>query len=464
MRLLAAALLLLFTSPLPAREPLQARVQAQLASASPGTRIGIVVVDADGRELVAVLPDQRFVPASNTKIFTTAAAYATLGSLDQPDAAGGTAVALDHGDVVLSGRGDARLSSAPDCLTNCLAQLADAVRASTRRVRDVIGDDSLFVDERWSPGMSWNNIPTRSGTGISALSLDDNEVVVTVAPAGAAGGSATIASSGYFTIDNRVSTVPAGQPSAVSFDRLPLERTVRISGTIAIGEPPRTLRLGIDDPAHHAAWRFAAMLRERGVRISGSVRARHRDPARASQPTSDLARLTAPPLAEDIRIINKLSHNLHAELLLRRLSRSDGGSIADGQKAVEAMMTSAGVPRWAYDFSDGSGMSSYNRVTPRATVALLRWIGRQPWGAAWRDSLPIGGVDGTLSRRFKGTLLEGKLFAKTGTLNQASALAGYLTTASGKELTFAVYAADMPGDASATATVDAALALIAAEN
>ena len=184
--------------------------------------------------------------------------------------------------------------------------------------------------------MSWNNIPTRSGTGISALSLDDNEAVVTVTPATTPGGAAAISSLGYFAIENRVMTVAAGQPTSVSFDRFPLERQVRITGTIAVGESPRTLRLGIDDPAHYAAWRFAELLRTRGVKVTGSVRARHRDLARASTPVAAaLARLTALPLAEDVGTINKTSQNLHAELLLRRLGASGGnGSIAEGRRLL----------------------------------------------------------------------------------------------------------------------------------
>ena len=148
-------------------------------------RFGLVVADEDGRELVAISPDGRFMPASNTKLFTTAAAFAALSGLDRPDTAGGAAVALEAErgtapDVVLQGFGDARLSSAADCAADCLAALADAVAARTRRVRNVIGDDSFYPDQRWSPGMSWNNIPTWSGTAISALTLDDNELVLQV--------------------------------------------------------------------------------------------------------------------------------------------------------------------------------------------------------------------------------------------------------------------------------------------
>lgn len=469
--------LLLLTAAPAAAQGLQQQVEAKLAEAATGTRFGLVVTDAEGREIVAVNPDGRFMPASNTKMFTTAAAYAALAGLDRPDAAGGTAVRLEGEDVILEGNGDARMSSADDCKVDCLATLADAVAARTKRVRSVIGDGSLFPDQRWSPGMSWNNIPSRSGTGISALTLDDNELAVEVTP-GAIGAPPKVAAAlPYYRIDNRAVTV-AGAGSRLGYDRAVNGMVLRITGTIGAEAKPETLRVGIDDPAHYAAWRLRSLLEARGVRVTGAVSTRHRPPMPEDDPTirkdapvarppalPALARLTPPPLAEDVTIINKVSQNLHAELLLRRLGlRRGSGSIADGMVEVRAMLDTAGVPRTSWDLSDGSGMSSYNRVAPRGAVTMLRWIAAQPWGAAWRASLPVAGVDGTLSRRFKGTALEGRLFAKTGTLNATNALSGYLIAKSGRTLTFSAFANDVPADASATKFIDAALVLVAEAN
>jgi D-alanyl-D-alanine carboxypeptidase/D-alanyl-D-alanine-endopeptidase (penicillin-binding protein 4) len=178
-----------------------------------------------------------------------------------------------------------------------------------------------------------------------------------------------------------------------------------------------------------------------------------------------LARLTPPPLAADLVLTNKVSQNLHAELLLRRVGLQQGtGSIADGLAAVRAMLERAGVARAAYDFSDGSGMSTYNRVAPRGMIVFLRWAAAQPWGAQWRESLPIGGVDGTLARRFGGTSLEKRLFAKTGTLNASAALSGFMIARSGRTLLFSAYANDIPEGVRATAAMDAALVTIAEAN
>jgi D-alanyl-D-alanine carboxypeptidase/D-alanyl-D-alanine-endopeptidase (penicillin-binding protein 4) len=472
---------LLFASPAVAQAPLQKQVEAVLASAGPGTRFGLVVATEDGRELVAVSPTDRFIPASNTKMFSTAAVFASLPGLGQPDAASGATVRLESRgkgppDVVLTGHGDARLSSAADCLSDCLAALADAVAARTRRVANVIGDDSLFPDQRWSPGMSWNNIPTAYGTAISALTLDDNEVPLRVTP-GAAGKPPAVELTPYYTVENSAVTVAAGK-TELNIDRLPLERTIRLGGTIAAGSKPEVIRLGIDDPAHYAAWRLKALLEARGVRVSGRIEVRHRPFAPSDDPrlrggtppvrpplAEPLARLTPPPLIEDLTETNKVSQNLHAELFLRRVGLVQGtGSIEDGQAAIQSMLASAGVPRAGFDFSDGSGMSTYNRLSPRGVVTFLRWVAAQPWGAAWRATLPIAGVDGTLQNRFKGTALQGRLFAKTGTLNATNALSGYLTAKSGRTLVFSMFANDVPSDVKAREAMDKALELVANGN
>lgn len=487
----AAALILALGAPSPtaARKPqtvqqqtLQQRVEAKLSEVGPGPRFGLVVTTAEGRELVAIAPDSRFIPASNTKMFTTAAAFDTLAGLDRPDQSGGASVRLETDgrgapDVILSGNGDARLSSAPNCVANCLAALADAIAKRARRVDDVIGDDSLFPDQRWSPGMSWNNIPSAYGTGISALTLDDNEIALRVIP-GAVGKPPSFAlAMPYYAIENRAITVAEGE-NELSADRLPFERTIRLNGKIVANKEPEVVRLGIDDPAHYAAWRLKALLEARGVKVAGDIQTRHRPffartddpdergeapPARPPRPAV-LAQLTPPPLTEDLTTISKVSQNLHAELMLRRVGLIEGaGSIEDGQAKIEAMLARAGVPRTSFDFSDGSGMSTYNRVAPRGMVTFLRWAAAQPWGTAWRATFPVGGIDGTLSKRFRGTPLQGRVFAKTGTINATNALSGYMIAASGRTLIFSAFANDVPADSKAREAIDGALLLIAAE-
>ena len=453
-------------------QPLQERVERALEAASPGARFGLVVTTEDGRELVAINPDGRFIPASNTKILTTAAAFALLPGIDRPDVDGGATVRLERDgrgppDVVLEGRGDAQLSSSPDCVIDCLGALADAIAARTRRVDDIIGDDRRFPDERWSPGMSWNNIPSRYGTGISALTLDDNELHLRVSPA-APGQPPLLTHLGYYRVDNRALTIAAGKTD-LAYERIPGSDRLLLSGTVVAGEDPAVLKLGIDDPAHYAAWRFKRLLEERGVRVGGELATRHRPLAEAGAAGGAVgpvvARLTPPPLAAGIATVNKPSQNVHAELLLRRLGTIRGnGSIGDGIKAVGTMLASAGLSAAEAEIHDGSGMSTYNRISPRGMVKLLRWIDAQPWGARWRATLPVAGVDGTLAARFREGALSGRLFAKTGTLNASNALAGHMVAASGRTLRFAAYANDVPADSGASGAIDRALELIAAEH
>ncbi len=514
MRLHLIAALALTIAPLPAfaADDIQQTAAQILAEAGTGTRWGMVVTDMDGKEIVSLDPEGRFMPASNTKLFTTAAALWKMPDIGQPDVGARTSAYLIRSkakvpDVVLYGRGDARLSSATDCKTDCLSALADGIAKQTRRVGNVIGDDTQFLDQRWSPGMSWNNIPTDSGTGISALSLDNNEAIVTVSP-GKDGAPPLIVGPTYFTYENRavsydkmVMTAAAGpapapsttlistskddQPKPIEFARMPGSKRVQITGAIKLGSPPVKLMLGIDDPAEYTAWAFATALRTRGVMVGGKVSAKHWTERRTESsitPAGDVAdvaalagamagedmenaRATPPPLAEDLTIINKQSQNVHAELLIRRLGADAGdGSIEGGQKVVTAMLTEAGLKPHQYFFADGSGMSSYNRVAPRGMVAFLRWTQSQSWGARFKATLPIGGIDGTLTKRFKGTALEGKIMAKTGTLNATNALAGFLTAKSGKVLIFSAFANDVPEDVRATAMMDKALLLVADAN
>lgn len=485
------AVCLILPAPALAGEPsLQARVEAELAAKAPaGTRFGLLVLDEAGREIVAINPDARFIPASNTKLFTTAAAYAALPGMNLPDTTSGTQVALAPAggkgagsapDVWLVGRGDARMSSAPGCVADCLAALADAISAKTRRVHDIIGDDSFWPDQRWFPGMSWNNIGTRDGAAAGALNLDDNALPVEVRP-GPVGRPPQVMAAGYFTLRNEAVTIPAGGKLSLAIERPPGSMELRIYGEIpADAKLWRTL-IGIDDPAHYAAWTLKGMLAARGVWITGQIRVKHRavglsdDPARQGMPPPlplapeaappVLARLVPPPLAQDVLATNKQSLNLHADVLLRRLGNVEGtGSQGWGLRALQAALEHAGLPRTGYDFADGAGMSTYNRVSPRAVVMLLRWGAAQPWGAAWLDSLPVGGVDGTLQRRFAGTPLQGNIRAKTGSLNAANALSGIIRTASGRQFTFSLLANDAVGGASALPAMDAALLLIAAAN
>lgn len=326
--------------------------------------------------------------------------------------------------------------------------------------------------------MSWNNLGSNDATAASALSLDSNEMMLQVKPGGP-GQPPIVTVPAYMRVTNQALTI-AGAPQTLAIEHRLNSREFRLYGEMPEGAGDWNERIGIDDPADFAAANFAGMLRARGVKVTGSIQVRHRpvssDLARPQAAEvlfeserqdwgKPLAALRPGPLAEDATIINKLSQNHHAEQMLRRIGKNKGtGSLEDGLAAERAVFDQAGIPREGYDFFDGSGMSTYNRVSPRAAVTLLRWIATQRWGKSWYASLPIAGVDGTLKRRFVGTPLAGNLIAKTGTLNATNALSGTFRAASGKTLTFAFFANDVPDGQSAVPTMEAVLLTIAASN
>ncbi|RYD92521.1 MAG: D-alanyl-D-alanine carboxypeptidase/D-alanyl-D-alanine-endopeptidase [Sphingomonadales bacterium] len=450
-----------------------------------------------GEELIAIRPDERFTPASNTKIFTVAAAFHRLGDLTQPDPSMGTSVRVvkhEDGalDLLLVGGGDPMLVDGADCVRDCLASLADmVVQNGVTRVRNVVGDDRLYPDQPWAPGWSWEDLVTRSGAPTSALTVNSNEVAILVKPGETAGtpaevtwrASDVLGGAPPYALTNEMTTVASvdGEPGSwISVERPAGSSGIRVYGRVAVGSSAIPIPVAVPSPAEAAAWRFAHLLRERGVAIDGTVTAAHRPQQVDDNPKlrkegaapspvfegNEIARLLPPPLIEDATFIMKQSQNLHAELFLRRLGRVEGaGSVEDGLAIIGQMLDGIGAERTGWDFSDGAGMSIYNRVTPRTVAKLLQWSTKQSWAEQFRSTFPVGGVDGTLRRRFAGTALEGRVFAKTGTLTGVNALSGFMLTKSGKTLIFSAYANDRPSVAgSATAAMDAALVEISETN
>ena len=143
---------------------------------------------------------------------------------------------------------------------------------------------------------------------------------------------------------------------------------------------------------------------------------------------------------QDLKVINKVSQNLHAELILRLLGRERGrgGTVEGGLEVMRNWLLQAGIRPDEYVFYDGSGLSRENLVTPHAIVKLLDFIGHQPWGATYLDTLSVGGVDGSLAGRFNDSSTLGRVQAKTGALSHVNSLSGYLTTLKGERLAFSI--------------------------
>jgi len=348
-----------------------------------------------------------------------------------------------------------------------LELLAEQVEQSGVRTvtGNVVGDASFFLDEPYGISWSWDDLQWDYGAPVSALSFNENSIQLDVQPDPAApGGLDTTWSPNvdFYTLENNMTLAPAGEEAHPGLQRMPGSLLVRAWGTV----PPQGLQadLAVDDPAEFTATAFKQALLARGVTVNGSAVAGHRFPTGSGDFAAErgdplkltpvtLKTVEAPvngrrvlathisvPLVEDITLTNKVSQNLHAELLLRLLGKlcAKDGSLEEGTRVVREFMVDAGVNDADFFFYDGSGMSLDDRIAPRAYTQLLSYAARQPWGAGWRATFPIAGVDGTLFGRFRNSPLKGKLWAKTGTLNEASALSGYLTAASGKTIAFSI--------------------------
>lgn len=504
---LAPAPVLMAQAQTAASLPMAAAVTMLLNADPAATRAhwGISIVDAaSGASLYALNDSQFFLPASNAKLFTTSAALALLGpgyTLGTQVLAEGTVDAQGtlHGNLRLVGGADPTLSGRaypytgrterPNPPLGALDALAAQVRAFGIRAvtGSVVADDTLFPDERYGRGWAWDDLQWEYGAPISALPVNDDVRYLTVTPDAAAGQPVTTSWQpdlpGLPTgLTITATTAAPGTKPALGIAHAVNGDGLRVYGTLPAGGAPVHLAMALDDPAMFAAQAFRAALLAADVSVPGGVGVSHRAPddtaafgtethepvvlhallagatSLPAQPAEVASRPVASrqsiPLSDIVTVTNKVSQNLHAELLLRLLGRAEGsdGSSAQGARVVRAFATQAGVLPEDFLLYDGSGLSMDDLVTPRALTTLLRYSTTQSWGAVLRASLPVSGVDGTLAGRFPA--LRGRLQAKTGTLGQVDTLSGFLTADSGRLLVVSVLANNHPGPG-ARASLDA---------
>jgi serine-type D-Ala-D-Ala carboxypeptidase/endopeptidase (penicillin-binding protein 4) len=459
----------------------RARVEAVLGQTNAGKlNWGLEVADRDtGQILYDLNADHSFMPASNAKIITTMLALSSLGADYRFHTTLESKAPLEPdghlaGDVILVGRGDPDLSNRRfpyagradrvGPVEKILAELADAaVSKGLRGVDgDIVADDSYYPYDPYPAGWSIGDLFFAFAAPVSAIAFNDNTISVIIAPGKRIGDPAILetepaAALGAFAAD--ITTGPPDTLPDFAVVRQPAADFILLRGAIGIGRTPTRIDIAMNAPAETAAFSLKELLEARGVRILGTARAQHGPPPYsnvAGEPILPPPPATAPaplpnptvlaahdsePLLETIRLTNKMSHNLHAELLLRVVGREKlgVGSTAAGLKVEREFLRTAGIPDGDIILSDGSGLGRDNLVTPRAIVTLLQFAARQPWGKDYLSTLPISGSDGTLEGRMTNTAAAGMIEAKTGEIEHVRGLSGYATTLRGESLVFSIF-------------------------
>jgi len=444
---------------------------------------GVQVIDLDTSEVLYQRQAEKgFLPASNMKLYTTAAALKTLGANYRYE----TKIFINgsvskdhvlHGDVIVKGSGDPSISGRynPDVPTTAiLRQWAMAIRqAGIRKITGaIIGDDDCFDDQPHAGTWQLDYYQEWYAAESSGLALNENCWDVTVYPGRKPGTPAKLVPlfpTKYVTFKNDIlTTAPDGKTDSdldIQIQR-PLEgNTITLRGEIPVNHAPYKLWGSIHNGTLWTVTLLAEELERQGVRVAKGCIDVDDLPDKESRLKRDRWKLiythVSPPLSQLVAIVNKPSQNFYADQLLKTLGlvKYGKGSFEAGERVVREFLTTAGLDTTSFRMMDGSGLSRQNLVEPRLTVGLLAFMAWQPEGAAFYDSLPIAGVDGTLRKRMTGTPAQGNVHAKTGYIGRVRCLSGYATTMDKHRLAFSMmvnnYTVDtrLANDTQDTATV-----------
>ncbi len=382
--------------------------------------------------------DRFFIPASNVKLLTTAAALDGLGSGYRIR----TSVYAAGADTLrVVGRGDPSLTDVQ--LRDLARQLK---RQGVRNVRQLIVDDGYFQGEVIHPNWEWEDIQADYGASVNSLILNENAVKLTLSPQQPGQplrvSWADAIAARQWRIENESVTASAGTPNSVTVTAVLGQPVLRVKGQLAVDAQPGVFGIAIPNPAEYFLQHFRRVLALEGIRVERAFVGSKVDTAEERE----LAAVESPPLSVLLVKTNQESNNLYAEALLRTLQASpkrspispNSNSAEIGLEQMKATLTALGINSEGYVLADGSGLSRHNLVSPEAIAQTLQFMARTPQARVYRASLPVGGVSGTLQRRFRDTAAQGNLQAKTGTLSGASTLSGYLDIPGYQPLVFSI--------------------------
>lgn len=377
-----------------------------------------------------------FIPASNVKLLTTAAALQKLGA----DFRIKTSVySGENGSLYVAGRGDPSITEAQ--LQSLAQQLK---RRGVDRVNELIGDDSYFQGSAVNPNWEWEDAQAGYGAPINSLIFNQNAIELLLSPQDLGQPlKVTFAEpklANQWQIQNNSVTVAQNESEFIEVGREFDRPAIRVSGQLKVGAEPESAYVAVVNPANNFLQHFQQVLAAEGIPVKQALVA-----SVSRNFNQELATVESPPLAELVRETNRESNNLYAEVLLRLLGKvtdkmpqqqEDTGEI--GLKELKTALTQLGVNPNSYILADGSGLSRHNLISPEALVQTLRFMANSPAASIYRQSLPIAGESGTLKNRLNSTPNRVILQAKTGTLSGVSALSGYIEVPDYEPLVFSI--------------------------
>ena len=439
---LSADLDRVFDDPILARALVAARVESLGPRGS---------TTSPARLIYARNSDGLVVPASNMKLLTIATAADALGwdyrYETRLELAGTVAGGVVIGDVVVVGSGDPSIGSLDGRHALLFLEWAEALRkAGIHRIDGrIVGDDDAFDDEGLGEGWAWNNLAAGYSAPVGALNFNENAAVARVSASTSVGGAATVefGPPGHgLTLRSDVITGPAGSTLDLLFLRTPGSTSLTLRGSVPVAGATAVRTAAVDNPTLFFVEAFRQALISRGIPVSGGAwdvdTLATRPPTAGRRP---LAIHTSPPLSVLAGYAMKVSQNMYAEAFLKTLARATTGrgTAAAGLGAMRSRLSAWGIPTDGLQLYDGSGLSRYTYVTASTLVRLLTHVWRsERLRGPFVAELPVGGQDGTLDLRMRGTSLARNVQAKTGTLSNVRALSGYLERPNGEKLVFSI--------------------------